>query len=229
MSNKQNTVIITGAGKGIGFALVKTFLTDPSFSVIGISRQIVQLENLNNKKLTIIQGDLISQYEHILNDIKKNAATITHLINNAGIVHNASIEQTSDRNLNEILQTNFHVPYKLIRDLSDQFVEGSHIVNISSMSGFQGSKKFKGLSLYSSSKAALASLAECVAEEWDDRKIFCNCLALGSVDTDMIKISIPGLKSSVSAEQMASYIYEFALKGHQYYNGRVLPVSLTTL
>lgn len=229
MPDQPNTVIITGAGKGIGYELTKSFLQDPNFSVIGISRNISQLESLNDSNLSIIKGDLVKDYSSIISGIRQKAKTITHLINNAALVHNGSIEQTSDENLKELMQTNFHVPYKLIRDLSDLFTSGSHIVNISSMSGFQGSKKFKGLSLYSSSKAALASLSECVAEEWADRKIFCNCLALGSVDTGMIKISIPGLKSSVSAEQMATYIYDFALKGHQFYNGRVLPVSLTTL
>jgi 3-oxoacyl-[acyl-carrier protein] reductase len=229
MSHPQNIVVITGVGKGIGFELTKVFLSDPSFLVIGISRRVEQLESLQNPRLNIVQGDLLKDYDRILKEIRHLGPGITHLINNAAMVHNASVEQTTNEHLDQLMQTNFHVPYKLIRDLSDRFVERSHIVNISSMSGFQGSKKFKGLSLYSSSKAALASLAECVAEEWAERKIYCNCLALGSVDTDMIRVSIPGLKSSVSAEQMATYIYDFALKGHQYYNGRVLPVSLTTL
>jgi 3-oxoacyl-[acyl-carrier protein] reductase len=229
MSNQTNTVVITGAGKGIGYELAKSFLADPSFLVIGISRNTSQLELLNNPKLSIIKGDLLHHYPSIITGIKQQTKEITHLINNAAQVHNAVIEETSDQHLNEVMQTNFHAPYKLIRDLSGLFVSGSHIINISSMSGFQGSKKFKGLSLYSASKAALASLAECVAEEWAERKVCCNCLALGSVDTDMIRISIPGLKPTVTAQQMAKYIYDFALNGHQYYNGRVLPVSLTTL
>jgi NAD(P)-dependent dehydrogenase (short-subunit alcohol dehydrogenase family) len=229
MLTQTNTVIITGAGKGIGYELTKSFLLNPAFLVIAISRNVSQLELLNNSRLTIIKGDLLSDYSSITASIKQAAKTITHLINNAAQVHNASIEKTSDEILKEVMETNFHVPYKLIRDLEPLFISGTHIINISSMSGFQGSKKFKGLSLYSSSKAALASLTECVAEEWTDRKIFCNCLALGSVDTDMIRISIPGVKPSVSACQMATYIYDFAIKGHNYYNGQVLPVSLTTL
>ncbi len=223
------TVIITGAGKGIGFELVKTFLKNPEFLVIGISRDISQLEQLNNSALTLIKGDLIADYNYILDQIKQSTNSISHLINNAAVVHNKPIEQTTNDALENVMQTNFHTPYKLIRDLSPMFAPQSHVVNISSMSGFQGSKKFEGLSLYSSSKAALAVLSECIAEEWSSRNIYCNCLALGSVDTEMIKVSIPGLKPAVSAEQMATYIYDFALVGHTYYNGRVLPVSLTTL
>src|SRR5687768_9096343 len=193
MSTSINTVVITGAGKGIGYELTKSFLSDTTFFVVAISRNTSQLESLSNSRLSIIKGDLLKDYTSIITSIKQRTKNITHLINNAAQVHNGLIEQTSDEDLNEVMQINFHVPYKLVRDLSDLFVSGSHIVNISSMSGFQGSKKFKGLSLYSSSKAALASLAECVAEEWAHRKVFCNCLALGSVDTDMIRISIPGL------------------------------------
>jgi 3-oxoacyl-[acyl-carrier protein] reductase len=225
----SKTVIVTGAGKGIGYALVQRFLVDPDFLVIGISRKIAALEALQNKNLKIIQGDLVLNYQNILDQIKQLSPFVTHLVNNAALVHNGSIEETTDDQLDRVMQTNFHAPYKLIRDLSAYFLPQSHIVNISSMSGFQGSKKFKGLSLYSASKAALATLAECVAEEWSSRKVYCNCLALGAVDTEMIKISIPGLKPVVTAGQMAEYLYEFTVRGHQYYNGQVLPVTLTTL
>ena len=52
--------------------------------------------------------------------------------------------------------------FKLIQMLLPHFSNNSHIVNISTMGGFQGSAKFKGLSLYSSSKAALNILTECM-------------------------------------------------------------------
>jgi len=225
----MKTVVITGAGRGIGFSLVQSFLSDPDYNVIATSRNIDQLSKIENSRLTIIKGDLNSDYTFIKEQILAACCSISTLLNNAAQILNKPILETSDSDILQVMDTNFNVPYKLIRDLESHFQKGTHIINISSMSGFQGSKKFKGLSLYSASKAALASLAECVAEEWKEKGVCCNCLALGAVDTDMIKISIPGMETRITSNQMAQYIYDFSLKGHQFYNGRVLPVTLSTI
>lgn len=225
----MKTAVITGGGRGIGFALVKAFLSDPEYNVIATSRNVAELKKIIDPRLTVIQGDLNLDYIFIKDQILSSSRSITTLINNAALVLNKPLLEVADTDLINVMETNFHVPYKLIRDLYGRFKEGTHIINVSSMSGFQGSKKFKGLTLYSASKAALASLAECVAEEWKDKSIYCNCLALGAVDTDMIKVSIPSMKPHISADQMAQYIYEFSQKGHHFYNGQVLPVTLSTI
>jgi 3-oxoacyl-[acyl-carrier protein] reductase len=225
----MKTVVITGAGKGIGFAMVNTFLADKDYKVIATSRNVERLRSINHPDLTIIHGDLLNDYTYIKDEILKTSGSITTLINNAALILNRELLEVTDSDIKEVMEINFSAPYKLIRDLFPAFHRGTHIINISSMSGFQGSKKFNGLTLYSSSKAALASLAECVAEEWKERGIFCNSLALGAVDTEMIKVSIPGMEPKISAAQMAQYIYEFSQKGHQFYNGQVLPVTLSTI
>jgi len=106
--------------------------------------------------------------------------------------------------------------------------EGSHIVNISSMGGFQGSMKFPGLSAYSTSKGALAILTECLAEEFKERGIKVNCLALGSSQTEMFEAAFPGMEAGTLAFEMGRYIAEFAQNGHKYFNGKILPVANTT-
>jgi 3-oxoacyl-[acyl-carrier protein] reductase len=88
---------------------------------------------------------------------------------------------------------------------------GSHIVNIGSMGGFQGSAKFPGLSVYSSSKSAVAGFSECLAEELKEQKIAVNCLALGAAQTEMLGEAFPGYEAPVSAHQMAQYIADFSL------------------
>jgi NAD(P)-dependent dehydrogenase (short-subunit alcohol dehydrogenase family) len=104
---------------------------------------------------------------------------------------------------------------------------GSHIVNISSMGGFQGSSKYKGLSYYSASKSALACLTECLANEFSEYGISVNCLALGSVKTEMLDKAFPGYKAPVDAKEMAEFISDFALTGHKFFNGKILPVAVT--
>jgi NAD(P)-dependent dehydrogenase (short-subunit alcohol dehydrogenase family) len=96
------------------------------------------------------------------------------------------------------------------------------------MGGFQGSMKFKGLSYYSASKAALACLSECLANEFADSNISVNCLALGAVQTEMLEEAFPGYKAPVTAKEMAGFISYFAINGHKFYNGKILPVAVST-
>ena len=105
---------------------------------------------------------------------------------------------------------------------------GSHIVNIGSMGGFQGSVKFPGLAAYSASKAAFHTLTECLAFELADQGIKVNCLALGSAQTEMLEKAFPGYESPVMAFEMGKYIADFARSGHKFFNGKILPVAVST-
>jgi NAD(P)-dependent dehydrogenase (short-subunit alcohol dehydrogenase family) len=105
--------------------------------------------------------------------------------------------------------------------------KGSHVVTISSMGGIQGSLKFPGLSAYSSSKGAVITLSELLAEEYKELGIAFNVLALGAVQTEMLEEAFPGYQAPISAANMAQYIVDFTLTGNQYYNGKVLEVSST--
>ena len=104
----------------------------------------------------------------------------------------------------------------------------SHVVTISSMGGVQGSLKFTGLSAYSSSKGAVISLTELLAEEYKETGPSFNVLAIGAVQTEMLKEAFPDYKASTTALDMAEYIFEFALNGNKYYNGKLLQVSNST-
>ena len=103
-----------------------------------------------------------------------------------------------------------------------------HVLTISSMGGVQGSAKFAGLSAYSSSKGAVITLTEVLAEEFKETGPSFNVLALGAVQTEMLEEAFPGYKASVSALEMANYIKDFALTGQQFYNGKLLQVSNST-
>jgi len=104
----------------------------------------------------------------------------------------------------------------------------AHVVNISTMGGVQGSVKFPGLSAYSSSKAAVITLTELLAEEYKEKGPSFNVLALGAVQTEMLEEAFPGLEVPLSAKDMAEYIANFSLTGHKFYNGKLLQVSNST-
>jgi NAD(P)-dependent dehydrogenase (short-subunit alcohol dehydrogenase family) len=71
-------------------------------------------------------------------------------------------------------------------------------------------------------------LSELLAEEYKEKGIAFNVLALGSVQTEMLAEAFPGYIAPITAKQMADYIYNFTLTGHQFYNGKVLQVSSST-
>lgn len=201
------------------------------------SKKIDQIEkkihNLNNSSRCISLIADLSDHSEIMSLTEKIRGYIDKLdilINNAGYLVNNSFEGTSDKDIQQLLNVNFLAPVYLIRGLLALLKNApdAHVVNIGSMGGVQGSLKFPGLSYYSASKGALAILTECLAEEFKNSTIKFNCLSLGSADTEMLREAFPGYKAATSAGEMAAFIKEFALKGHRYFNGKILPVALTT-
>ncbi len=136
--------------------------------------------------------------------------------------------QLQESDFVEMLQSNYIGHVRIIQSLLKFMGDGSHILNIGSMGGFQGSAKFNGLSAYSASKAALHTLTECLAQELVEQGIKVNCLALGSAQTEMLEQAFPGYESPVMAFEMGKYIADFAVSGHRFFNGKVLPVAVST-
>jgi len=226
-------IIITGASRGIGYELAKKFVRD-GHQVIAIARSIQKLQQLDKELqsdcFSFLQFDLsTADYgEELIPFVKAHFNKLDILINNAGLLVNKPLEDLTDNDFDQTFNVNIKSAFKLVRDLLPYFKSNAHIVNISSMGGVQGSAKFSGLSLYSASKAALAVFTECLAEELKSRNIKANALALGAVQTEMLSQAFPGYQAPLQSNEMADFIADFAYTGHRYFNGKILPVSLTT-
>ena len=230
-------IILTGASTGIGCETAKVLALNSNHKIILIARNASKLDQVKyqckeinpNSNVITIPFDLSdSDFTPLLEILKTHLNSVNYLINNAGILINKSFEETSYQDLFNTFNTNLFSVFKITQLLLPMFTNPSHIVNIGSMGGFQGSSKFIGLAAYSASKAALANFTECLAEEFREKGINVNCLALGSVQTDMLNNVFPGYKANVTASEMARYIAEFTLYGYKFYNGKILPVSLNT-
>jgi len=233
-------IIVTGASRGIGAELVKIFSANSDNYIIAIASNGEKLNALKeeclkinkNAKVETIVCDFAKaeQINSLIIEIKKLTPVIDILINNAGKLLNKPFLEIQNEDLISTYQVNVFSVMKLIQGIIPMMTaeKKAHIVNISSMGGFQGSMKFAGLSGYSSSKAALACLTECLAEDFKDKNIAFNCLALGAADTEMLREAFPNYKAPVSASEMAKYISHFALSAHHYMNGKIIPVSLST-
>jgi short-subunit dehydrogenase len=212
-------IVITGASRGIGFDTAIALAQHKTNSVTVLSRNTDQLNQLkkiavrDNLDIDTYPLDLKNFDEDILVKSLSKYNQVDILINNAGVLLNKSFRDTSLDEWKDIFDTNFFGTVKLIKCLLPLIGKSpvAHIVNIGSMGGYTGSSKFPGLSAYSASKAALANLTECLAEEFKPLNIIVNCLALGSVNTEML-----------------NFIADFAMTSYKYFNGKILPVSLST-
>ena len=232
-------IIITGASSGIGFEAVLDLTANKDNKVIALARSADKLRKLHEIASSLnhdggtlypAQFDIVfGEYEtSLVPFIQSKFNKVDILINNAGELINKPLMETSNEDFGQMLQSNLIGHINMIRHVVPLMSVGGHIVNVSSMGGFQGSAKFAGLSAYSSSKAALAVLTECLAEEFSGRGIKVNCLALGSSQTEMFEAAFPGLEAGTLAFEMGRYLAEFAQNGSTFYNGKVLPVSTST-
>ena len=223
----KKNIIITGAGKGIGNATAIQAASEGN-QVFAISRSIESLVGIEN--ITPFSVDL-SNPEAIVSFCKEfNAKKILVdvLINNAGMLENTPFKNTTFDVFESVFKVNVFGLAELTRQLLPSINPKGHVVNISSMGGVQGSSKFPGLAAYSSSKGAVITLTELLAEEFKESGPAFNALAFGAVQTEMLEEAFPGYKAPLSAKEMGSYLLNFALTGHQFYNGKVLPVSSGT-
>ncbi|HMM11969.1 MAG TPA: SDR family oxidoreductase [Bacteroidales bacterium] len=226
-------IVITGASRGIGFSLVNQFVHQ-GHRVLAVSRNIAPLQDIEAEKhkglLIPLRLDLeqTASVAELHTTVSRHFEHVDVLVNNAGLLINKPFQVLTDDDFDRLFDVNVKAPFSIIRALESLFAPDSHIVNIGSMGGFQGSAKFSGLSLYSASKGALAILTECLAEELKPRGIKVNCLALGAAQTEMLSEAFPGYHAPVSADEMAAYISWFALNGHRFFNGKILPVSVST-
>jgi len=230
-------VIVTGASRGIGFELVQQY-AEAGHEVIALSRNSDRLEQLKEACLQLnpqaqvhilsfdlAKGDIAAQ---LMPFIESYFQHVDILINNAGALVVKPFTEINAEELERIYHVNVLSVFKLTQELIPKFSNNAHIVNISSVGGVQGSVKFSGLSAYSSSKAALVALTECLAEEYKETDLAFNCLALGAVQTEMLEEAFPGYHAPTSANDMATYIFDFSINGQKFYKGKVLNVSKST-
>jgi len=232
-------VFITGASRGIGFATARYFARMKNVEIYALSRNRAGLGQLATECAGLNKTSVLHPIVFDLDDFLREPASLTRkipkktihidiLINNAGVLINKPFSQVTLEEMEYIFRINLFAPAVLIRELLPFMGKKAvtHVVNISSMGGFQGSMKFPGLSYYSASKASLACMTECLNEEFRSLNIALNCLALGSVQTEMLEEAFPGHKAQFMPDEIAEFIGHFALTGHKQMRGKVIPVSM---
>ncbi len=222
-------IIITGASRGIGFEMAKLF-ADQGNQVLALSRNEKPIVALKHKNIHAFSFDICKSedLQRMTDYISQEWNHVDILINNAGRLLNKPFAEISKKEFEEVYKVNVFGVAEITRLVLPFMKSGSHVVTVSSMGGIQGSMKFPGLAAYSSSKGAVITLSELLAEEYKESGIAFNVLALGAVQTEMLEEAFPGYEAPLSAIEMATYIRDFSLTGNKLYNGKVLQVSSST-
>ena len=230
IKGNKSTVCITGASKGLGYALVQTFLKESNFQIAAITRNGEELRKQleseeERERVHIIEANIgVDSGRREVRDHINTMPELRILIHNAGKLIFKPFLEITEKELKDIYNVNFFAPFHLTQQLMP-LMSRAHIIHISSIGGVDGSLKFGGLSAYSTSKAALNCLTEMLSEEFKETENSFNCLALGSVATEMFAAAFPGASASATPEIMAKYIFHFALQAPEVMRGKIISLS----
>ena len=188
----KKTVLITGASRGIGKAILESFNNDYFIVGTGTSESSVQgiLENINSMniegdsfKLDLGNRDSIKELTSLL-DSKEIHPDI--LINNAGITRDNIMLRMKDDEWDNVIDVHLNGQYLLIKSFIKKMVKNrwGRIINISSTSAVLGNK---GQANYAAAKAGIEAMSRSLARELGSRNINVNCVAPGFIETDMTK------------------------------------------
>ncbi len=189
MDLKGQTAFITGSTRGIGLAIAKAFAKQGVHIILNGRRPVSEALIAEIKALGVncigISGD-ISNSEEVKQMVKQanEFAPVTILVNNAGITNDKLMLRMNEQDFEQVLKVNltgsFNMTQQLLMGMLKQ--RKGTIINISSVSGLMGNV---GQANYAASKAGLIGFTKTVAREIAPRKITCNAIAPGFIETDM--------------------------------------------
>ena len=219
----MKTIVVTGTSSGIGHQICIQ-AAKMNFHVISVSRNIEPMKDIGGIESFAIDITNKDSVDEFIANLKSRKIKIDILINNAGYLVSELFGDTTYDSFKKTFDVNVFGLAEITRSLIPIINSDGHVINISSIGGVNGSKKFPGLSAYSSSKAAVIALTEVLAEEHQNGPSF-NVLALGAVQTKMLKEAFPDYNAETKPEEMAKYILDFAINGNKLFNGKLISVS----
>ncbi len=188
----KKTILITGASRGIGKAILESFNNDYFIVGTGTSESSVKsiLENIKSLNLDgdsfkLDLGDRTSIKE-LTSLLESNKIFPDILINNAGITRDNIMLRMQEDEWDNVIDVHLNGQYLLIKSFIKKMVKNrwGRIINISSTSAVLGNK---GQANYAAAKAGIEAMSRSLARELGSRNINVNCVAPGFIETDMTK------------------------------------------
>lgn len=238
---QDRVVIITGASRGIGNAIARTFSEQGAkvaFTYLSSEEKAKALES----DLKALGGEargyksnagVYAEAEQLVKDVLADFGKIDVIVNNAGITRDNLLLRMSEEQWSEVIDTNLKSVYNLTKAsaMSMMRQKKGSIINLTSIVGMKGQA---GQSNYAASKAGIIGFTKSVADELGSRGIRCNAIAPGFIETDMTAVlpeetrktylsGIP-MKRMGSAEEVAKAALFLASDLSSYVSGQTISV-----
>ena len=184
--------IITGASRGIGNSIAKSFIAQGAtvaFTYHSSDEKAVELEKeltANGGKAKGFKSDAskMADAESLVKEVLEAFGTIDIVVNNAGITDDTLLMRMSEEQWDRVINVNLKSCFNLTKAVLKTMLKArfGSIINISSVVGVQGNA---GQANYAASKAGILGFTKSIALELGSRNIRCNALAPGFIETEM--------------------------------------------
>jgi len=189
MSFQDKVAIVSGGSRGIGRAIVQALAANGAKVAFTYVQNKALADEVAQNGILAYQADVTSfdQAKELVKQVKEQFGRIDILVNNAGITRDKLILRMSEKDWDDVVDTNLKGAFNLSKPAVAAMVSqrSGTILNITSISGIVG---MPGQVNYSSSKAGMIGFTKALAKEVAKANITVNALALGFVETDMTAV-----------------------------------------
>ncbi len=235
----KNTILVTGASKGIGRAIALRLAKDGYDIAVhygrdlnGATETLDQIRSLgaNGRVISFDIGDRTQSAAALEADIAENGAYYGVVLN-AGITRDNAFPALEDADWDDVINTNLNGFYNVMKPITMPMIRKrspGRVVVMTSVSGISGNR---GQTNYAATKAGLIGAAKSMAIELAKRKITVNCVAPGVIETqmteeipDFVKEQIP-MQRFGQVEEVAGVVAFLCSEEASYITRQVISVN----
>ena len=184
--------LVTGAGRGIGLALVRKLLSEGARVLFNDLDEAAVAQALAALPAGAEAHGIVGSVSDpafaktFVDAAIERFGTIDIVVNNAGYVWNAPVAKITDEQWDAMHDVHVRAPFRLLRELAPRFKQWAgpgpqrKVVNVSSVAASRG---LAGQGAYAAAKSGLFGLTRTLAREWGPLGVNVNCVCFGWIET----------------------------------------------